>query len=365
LICAIPIAIVRLAGDYHDHLHQLRRDQVKYRLNPAVVLATLSLAWCVAGVRAERIVMTSGAVVEGKILKETADSVVIDLGHDVLQVPRTQILDIVTAEEQAAAEGAKAETERLTEDLYRTGNSPPAPLEELSARLGEGVVMVKSPAGLGSGFIIHAEGYVITNFHVIENETQIAIHIFRKVGSAFKNEKIEDVRIIAVKPFLDLALLKFEPPADLKVTVVNLGEDRVVNEGDTVFAIGNPLGLERTLSRGIVSKKNRAEQGLAYIQTTTEINPGNSGGPLFNDRGEVIGVTNMGYLFAEGLNFAIPVRYVIDFLKNRDAYAYDQDNPNSGFQYLEAPPRTKPEPPSFLQTPPTEGGPDKKSTTGA
>jgi serine protease Do len=121
-----------------------------------------------------------------------------------------------------------------------------------------------------------------------------------------------------------------------------------VTDGDTVFAIGNPLGLERTVSRGIVSKKNRAEQGLVYIQTTTQINPGNSGGPLFNDRGEVIGVTNMGYLFAEGLNFAIPVRYVIDFLRNRDAYAYDQDNPNSGYQYLEAPSRLNSDPPLFL-----------------
>lgn len=309
-------------------------------------------------VRAERVVLVSGGVVEGKILKETADTVFVDLGHDVVQIPRDRISDVITAEEEAAAAGAL--NERQTEDLYRTANLPPAPLEELAAKLGEGVVMVKSPSGLGSGFIIHADGYVITNFHVIENETQITINIFRKVGGAFKNEKIEDVRIIAVNPFLDLALLKFEPPKDLQVTVVHLAEDRPVSEGDTVFAIGNPLGLERTLSRGIVSKKNRAEGGLAYIQTTTEINPGNSGGPLFNDRGEVIGVTNMGYLFAEGLNFAIPVRYVIDFLRNRDAYAYDQDNPNSGYQYLEAPPRQNPQPPAFLDRrpspPATEAG---------
>ncbi|MCA9249717.1 MAG: trypsin-like peptidase domain-containing protein, partial [Phycisphaerales bacterium] len=96
--------------------------------------------------------------------------------------------------------------------------------------------------------------------------------------------------------------------------------------------------------------------GLTYVQTTTQINPGNSGGPLFNERGEVIGVTNMGYLFAEGLNFAIPITYVIDFLKNRDAYAYDQDNPNSGYQYLEAPPRENDAPPLFLLPKASEPG---------
>ena len=103
---------------------------------------------------------------------------------------------------------------------------------------------------MGSGFIIHPDGYVITNFHVIENETQLLINIFRKVNGAFRNERIEDVEIIAVNPFMDLALLKFEPPKDLEVTVVYLAENRELTEGDMVFAIGNPLGLERTVSRG-------------------------------------------------------------------------------------------------------------------
>ncbi len=308
--------------------------------------------------------LASGDRIEGKLFKETSDAVFVDIGYDVIRIPREQIQSI---EKDSAKDNAQskdttyARNVNQTDDLYRTGDLPPASLEELSDRLGEGVVMVKSPSGLGSGFVIHEDGYVITNFHVIENETQLSVHIFRKDGGVFRNEKIEDVRIIAVNPFMDLGLIKFEVPEDLDITIMHLAEDRPLTEGDVVFAIGNPLGLERTVSRGIISKKNRAEQGLTYVQTTTQINPGNSGGPLFNERGEVIGVTNMGYLFAEGLNFAIPITYVIDFLKNRDAYAYDQDNPNSGYQYLEAPTRQDDSPPLFLL--PKASEPGKKNAT--
>ena len=82
---------------------------------------------------------------------------------------------------------------------------------------------------------------------------------------------------------------------------------------------------------------------MLSIQTTAPINPGNSGGPLFNNRGEVVGVTNLKILGGENLGFAIPIHYVKDFLRNRDAYAYDKDNPNTGIRYL-APPLKRPAP---------------------
>ncbi|HNO78850.1 MAG TPA: trypsin-like peptidase domain-containing protein [Phycisphaerae bacterium] len=313
-----------------------------------IAIAALTSGRVLAG---DVVILAGGDRLEGKLFKETSEAVFLDIGYDVIKIPREQIQTIEKEkleDANAAKESTYARNVKQTDDLYRTGDLPPASLEELTDRLGEGVVMVKSPSGLGSGFVIHEDGYVITNFHVVENETQLSVHIFRKTGGVFRNEKVEDVQIIAVNPFVDLALIKFDVPKDLDITVMHLAENRPLTEGDPVFAIGNPLGLERTVSRGIISKKNRAEGGLTYVQTTTQINPGNSGGPLFNERGEVIGVTNMGYLFAEGLNFAIPITYVIDFLKNRDAYAYDQDNPNSGYQYLEAPPRQDDSPPLFL-----------------
>ena len=108
--------------------------------------------------------------------------------------------------------------------------------------------------------------------------------------------------------------------------------------GETVFAIGSPMGLERSVSEGIVSTKNRANGGMLYVQTTAAVNPGNSGGPLFNLKGEVVGVVSWHYLFNEGLNFAIPITTVEAFLQNKDAFQFDKDNPNSGHLYL-APPR--------------------------
>ncbi len=82
-----------------------------------------------------------------------------------------------------------------------------------------------------------------------------------------------------------------------------------------------------------------------YIQTTAQINPGNSGGPLFNDKGQVVGVINMKLTFGEGLGFAIPVSYLKHFLRNRDAFAFDKTNPNTGYHYLEPPKRMNPKQP--------------------
>jgi serine protease Do len=118
------------------------------------------------------------------------------------------------------------------------------------------------------------------------------------------------------------------------------GEDSM-SVGDRVFAIGSPLGLERTVTEGIVSTKTREIQGTLYLQTTAQINPGNSGGPLFNLHGEVIGVTNMKITFGEGLGFAIPVDTVTYFLDHRDAFAYDNENPNNAYRYLPPPMRAK------------------------
>ncbi len=107
--------------------------------------------------------------------------------------------------------------------------------------------------------------------------------------------------------------------------------------------------LECAVSQGIVSLKDRLINGRLFIQTTTQINPGNSGGPLFNRRGEVVGVTNMkvNALGAEGLAFAIPSTVLKAFLKNRDAFAFDPLNPNSGFRYNKPPklaPQSNPSP---------------------
>lgn len=306
-------------------------------LSFAVCLFTASFA------QAEIIELKTGQKLEGDVLKDGATELVLDIGVDVVRIPVTQIK---TRKSSAAADSAGlpgAEGEK--HGIYRTAELPVRSIKELAERFGEGVVLVQTPSGLGSGFILDKRGFCVTNYHVVEKETRIAVTIFhRNEHGEFVRRRIDDVAIVALNPFFDLALLQVPVQPDLKFQHVFLARANDQREGDEVFAIGNPLGLERSVSQGIISTRNRNFQGLTFIQTTAEINPGNSGGPLFNLRGEVVGVTNMKLMFSEGLGFAIPVAYLKHFLDNRDAFAFDKNNPNTGFRYLEAPRRRNPGP---------------------
>lgn len=287
------------------------------------------------------IVLNDGQTIHAEVIREYADRIVIDFGFDAVSIPRQHIRSIEAEPDAATATtSAPAATDvHSNENLYSTAHLQQDTVKNLAARFGEGVLLISSPSGLGSGFFISEEGHLITNFHVVEGETKLNATVFRRVDREFKRQKFDDVDIIATNPFLDLALLKAHLPEGYKPVVTYLSEDDRLRDGDLVFAIGNPLGLERSVSEGIVSHRNRAEEGLAYIQTTTQINPGNSGGPLFNNRGEVVGVTNMKIGGGEGLGFAIPVRYVIDFLRNRDAFAYNSESSSAGFRYIQPPER--------------------------
>ena len=180
----------------------------------------------------------------------------------------------------------------------------------------------------------------MTNFHVIEGETQISVEVYQQKNGVLDRKTYKQVRIVAINKFEDMALLKIEDKDMAKFKYVLMGNADVMAVGERVFAIGSPLGLERTVTEGILSTKTRQLAGELYLQTTTQINPGNSGGPLFNMSGEVIGITNMKITFGEGLGFAIPVESVKFFLDHRDAYAYSNDNPSNPYHYLEPPSRT-------------------------
>src|SRR5439155_25460556 len=203
------------------------------------------------------------------------------------------------------------------------------------------VVQVRTPGGLGSGFIINADGFFMTNFHVIEGETQISVEVYHETDGQLERKTYKQVRIIAINKFEDLALLKIDDKEAPKFKSVPLGSADALAVGESVFAIGSPLGLERTVTEGILSTKTRQLAGELYLQTTAQINPGNSGGPLFNMAGEVIGVTNMKITFGEGLGFAIPVESVKFFLDHRDSFTYSNDNPSNPYRYLEPPSRTR------------------------
>jgi len=275
-----------------------------------------------------------GRQVTAPVVKESGDAVWLDLGFDVLRVPVRHIL----RRERAGAAGP-AEVQVAEEEIFARAELPEVSIAEGARRVGEAVVKVISADGQGSGFITSTEGYIVTNFHVVEGEDEVSVKLFLQSKSGFDLKTVNKVKVVAVNPAMDLALLKLEPPEGVELTRVYLAGEEAVRVGDKVYAIGAPIGLERTVSSGIVSVTNRTMGGRIHYQITAAINPGNSGGPLFNLRGQVIGVTSSKIMGVgiEGLNFAIPSRYVVDFLRHRRAFALDRARTKGGMHYLPAP----------------------------
>ena len=152
----------------------------------------------------------------------------------------------------------------------------------------------------GTGFIINEEGFIVTNAHVLEGGSFVnAINYEQHVISA---------KFIGYDPDLDIALLKIPGTYD----ALKLENSNDIQTGEEVIAIGNPLGLEFSASKGIVSAVHREGQnGLAaYIQTDAALNPGNSGGPLINKQGRVIGINNFKVGSSESLGFALESNYI-------------------------------------------------------
>jgi len=312
----------------------------------------------------ELIVLKQGYQVVGDVIAERPTVLYVDLGFDVLRIPRAQI---VSRGKASPADIASASVERAAESdptgFYATALLKPAPVKELVHRYGEAVISIETPSGKGSGFLINEAGYAVTNCHVIQGETRIAAVLYQNVPSGLARRRIENIEIVALNPFVDLALLKLPLPKDLKLGHVVLGSLDDLNAGDGVFAVGNPLGLERSVSQGIVSTRQRPFEGQIYLQTDAAINPGNSGGPLFNLRGEVVGVTNMKASRGDNVGFAIPIGAVKDFLRNREAFAFDKDNPNTGYRYLDPPRRLRRGRPAVASTLAQEGVQQAKTSS--
>jgi len=301
-------------------------------------LRLLLFLFCVAAAEAfHTFELKNGSEIKGEIILERPDFYYVDLGFQLMPVPKTSVLRLMDVE----SKGDAVVNLSKEDSLYEVSNDrSDQPIREWVDQLGEAVALVQTPVGLGSGFVIHEDGYVVTNDHVIAGEHRISVTIFRKNEYDLSKVTYDNVRIVATSSELDLALLKIESAEDEVFDTVALAAgDGLVRDGQTVFAIGSPLGLDRTISEGIISIANRLIGGRLYLQTTTQINPGNSGGPLFNLRGEVIGVNNMkiAAIGAEGLGFSISLRVLKSFLDNRDAYAFDPRNPNTGFRYTSPP----------------------------
>ncbi|CAA6818194.1 MAG: HtrA protease/chaperone protein [uncultured Thiotrichaceae bacterium] len=163
---------------------------------------------------------------------------------------------------------------------------------------------------LGSGYVISSDGFVVTNYHVIKDADEIVIRL--------SDQRIFTAEIRGIDERSDLALLKIDAE---DLPVVKSGDSKKLKVGEWVFAIGSPFGFDHSVTVGVVSAKERSlpsESYVPYIQTDVAINPGNSGGPLFNLKGEVIGMNSQ--IFSQtggfmGLSFAIPINVVNDVIK--------------------------------------------------
>ncbi len=188
-------------------------------------------------------------------------------------------------------------------------------------------------AAAGSGFVISADGYIVTNYHVIEGASTIKV--------TFYDGSVYDAVLVGGEADNDVAVLKIEAQG---LTPVIIGDSDALHVGQTVTAIGNPLGeLTFSMTDGIVSAKDRTVtfsdgSAINMIQTNCTINSGNSGGPLFNLYGEVIGITSAKYsnngssseATIEGIGFAIPMNDVVDIIYDLIEYGYVTGKPNVG-----------------------------------
>ncbi len=171
--------------------------------------------------------------------------------------------------------------------------------------------------GLGSGFILNGEGFILTNHHVIKDATDIRVKL--------ADDREFSAKVVGKDPLTDVALIRLNaPPRDLPTVV--LGDSDALRQGDFVLALGSPFGLSGTATLGIVSAKHRGGVGTGspyddFLQTDAAINPGNSGGPLFNLRGEVVGINTaiIAPQLGSGIGFAVPINLAKSLLPQLQA----------------------------------------------
>ncbi len=174
-------------------------------------------------------------------------------------------------------------------------------VEDAIQRIKVSILKVQSEAGNGTGFIISNQGHILTCAHVLVSDR---FQVISEYGDR------RPVEVLGKDTTCDLAVLYADSLTDLALT---FADPVTIAEGQTVYALGHPLGFDFTLSRGIISNRQRVRSGISLLQTDVSLNPGNSGGPLVNERGEVIGVANQILEGGKGLGFGIALQHVFAF----------------------------------------------------
>jgi putative serine protease PepD len=193
--------------------------------------------------------------------------------------------------------------------------------------------------GIGTGFVVSKDGYILTNAHVVSENGQSASQVTATFNVDGKQTKTVPVTVVGVDETTDVALLKVDPGQAPSLVPVKLGDSSKVAVGEPVVAIGNPLGLDFSVSSGIVSAVGRDVQSpngatiTGAIQTDAPINPGNSGGPLFDASGAVIGINEQIASQSggnEGIGFAVPVNTAVKVMEQMKSGSYQPSQAQSG-----------------------------------
>ena len=175
---------------------------------------------------------------------------------------------------------------------------------DITARATPAIVTVRAGDSLGTGFLVRPDGWVVTNFHVVRGANAITVVLS-------DHREFPVVQIMNANRLHDLVILRIDAQ---QLPVLALGNSDHVRAGDSVLAIGHPLGFEDTVSNGLISAVREVHTGLSVLQISAPIAPGSSGGPLFNDHGEVIGVATAIVTTGQNLNFGLPSKYVAELV---------------------------------------------------
>ncbi len=221
------------------------------------------------------------------VIKTEVHAANIEKGYELIELFQSTFIDIAEKVKPAVVNISPTTTEAPSPKPQRPRGGPR-----------------EAPPGSGSGVIVDKTGFIITNNHVVGSASVVEVRLSDK--TKFKGT------VIGKDPDTDLALVRIE--ADHDLPFVKLGDSSKVKVGQWVIAVGNPFGLDRTVTVGVISALGRENVNLSryedFIQTDASINPGNSGGPLFNIRGEVVGINTAIINFAQGIGFAIPSNMV-------------------------------------------------------
>jgi S1-C subfamily serine protease len=239
-----------------------------------------------------------------------------------LLVPTTALLLLACGASQAAPPRGAAASASSGPPAAASAAAKPAPARPLSpadiaARALPSVVTIRTEDSLGTGFVVRADGWVATNLHVIVGGSHVKVTLRDA-------RELDVVEVLSASAEHDLALVRVQAHG---LPTVPLGDSDAMRPGDPVVAIGNPMGLEDTVSNGLVSARRKvddSDDGFEVLQVSAPIAPGSSGGPLFNDRGEVIGIATAVLQGGQNINFGVPTRYLAPMIRQPSPMPYAQ-----------------------------------------